>query len=104
MDLSVFFAGTAGSVPAARRGLPAVLVRRRGEAFGYAVVEATRPGRFDAARARELGVAEGPDFGRLQRGEEVGDVRPEDVVGPPRPGRKVVLSGDTAPCETLAVA
>src|SRR5919112_14799 len=67
-------------------------VRHRVRAYGYALVEDDRPGRFDADRARELGVAEGPDFGRLQRGEQVGDVRPEDVLGPPRAGRKVVLS------------
>src|ERR1700693_3789130 len=31
MDLSLFFAGTGGSVPSSRRGLPAVLVRRGGD-------------------------------------------------------------------------
>ena len=46
----------------------------------------------------------GPDFGRLQRGEVVNGVRPEQVVGPERAGRKIVLSGDTAPCEMLQVA
>ncbi|HVE69271.1 MAG TPA: ribonuclease Z [Solirubrobacteraceae bacterium] len=213
MDLDVFFAGTAGSVPTARRGLPAVLVRRGGDrilfdcgegtqrqlvrsvglpdvddvflthyhvdhwlglpgmlktfdlrdrerpltvygppgldglmkllrpiygrlgfplefaelapgeavardgyaigsfavehrvpAFGYALFEDERPGRFDAALAEELGVQPGPDFGRLQSGETVGGVTPDRVMGEPRPGRKVVVSGDTAPCEALAVA
>src|SRR5689334_24064699 len=212
MDLSVFFAGTAGSIPTARRGLPAVLVRRGGdrilfdcgegtqrqlvmsvglmdltevflthlhadhwlglvgmlktfdlrarerpltihgppglrslftllkpvlgrtgyplsvvelephaevrfdgyaiasfpvkhrvEAFGYAFVEDERPGRFDAAAARALGIAEGPDFGRLQRGESVDGVHPEQVMGPARPGRRIVISGDTAPCQTVEV-
>jgi ribonuclease Z len=212
MDLSVFFAGTAGSVPSARRGLPALLVRAGGDrllfdcgegtqqqllrsvglpeldaifithfhldhwlgllgmlktfdlrarerplslygprglraliegmrpvigrtgylldvydlepheevdfggyavaafpvdhrvaAFGYAFVEHDRPGRFDAAAARALGVREGPDFGRLQRGEEVAGVRPEQVVGPSRPGRRVVISGDTRPFQTTEV-
>ena len=56
------------------------------EAYGYAFVEDDRPGRFDADAARALGVAEGPDFGRLQRGETVGGVRPEQVVGEDRPG------------------
>ena len=46
---------------------------------------------------------EGPDFGRLQRGEEVGGVRPEQVVGPPRPGRRIVISGDTRPFQTTEV-
>jgi ribonuclease Z len=79
-------------------------VNHRSRAFGYAIVEAPRPGRFDAELATALGVAFGPDFGRLQRGEEVNGVRPEQVVGPERPGRKIVLSGDTGPCEMLRVA
>jgi ribonuclease Z len=78
-------------------------VEHRVRAYGYAVVEHERPGRFDEVRARELGVAPGPDYGRLQRGEAVGDVRPEQVLGPARAGRKVVLSGDTAPCEMTRV-
>jgi ribonuclease Z len=79
-------------------------VRHRGHAFGYAIVEDERAGRFDAELATRLGVAFGPDFGRLQRGEVVNGVRPEQVVGPERAGRKIVLSGDTAPCEMLQVA
>jgi ribonuclease Z len=214
MDLSLFFAGTAGSVPSARRGLPAVLVRRGGDrllfdcgegtqrqltrsvglldvdgvfithfhadhwlglpgmlksfglrereqpltvygprgledlmramrvvygrlpyklsivelaptetvqrdgyliaaipvrhrggpSYGYALVEESRPGELDARMAEELGVSPGPDFGRLQRGETVAGVRPEQVMGPAREGRKIVLSGDTSPCEALAIA
>jgi ribonuclease Z len=214
MDLSVFFAGTAGSVPSARRGLPAVLIRRGGEkllfdcgegtqrqllrsiglvdveaifithfhadhwlglpgmlkslalrertepltvygprglkdllasmrvvfgrvpyeltvtelepaetvardgyviaavpvahkgnaCFGYVLVEDARPGELDPSRAEELGVKPGPDFGRLQRGETVSGVKPEQVMGATREGRKIVISGDTAPCEALAIA
>jgi len=78
-------------------------VRHRVAAYGYAFVEDERPGRFDAEAARALGVAEGPDFGRLQRGESVDGVRSEQVVGPPRPGRRIVVSGDTAPCEAVRV-
>jgi ribonuclease Z len=78
-------------------------VRHRVEAYGYAFVEEDRPGRFDADAARALGVTEGPDFGRLQRGEVVGGVRPEQVVGEGRPGRKIVYSGDTAPCQAVEV-
>ena len=74
-------------------------------AQGYALIEDQRPGHFDPERARELGVREGPDFGRLQRGEQVGDVRPEQVLGETRRGRKLVLAGDGAPSElTRAVA
>jgi ribonuclease Z len=79
-------------------------VRHRGTAFGYALVEEPRAGRFDAELAQRLGVAPGPDFGRLQRGETVDGVTPGQVVGPQRPGRRVVISGDTAPCDMLRVA
>jgi ribonuclease Z len=79
-------------------------VRHRGPAYGYALVEDSRPGRFDAAKAEALGVAFGPDFGRLQRGEAVDGVDPAQVVGPERAGRKVVISGDTSPCEMVRVA
>jgi len=71
-------------------------------AQGYALIEEARPGRFDEARARELGVEPGPDFGRLQRGEAVGGVAPQDVLGPERRGRKVVITGDTAPSQLVA--
>src|SRR5688572_3364062 len=49
-------------------------VEHRVRAYGYALIEDDRPGRFDADTARRLGVREGPDFGRLQRGEVVGGV------------------------------
>jgi ribonuclease Z len=84
-------------------------VVHRGRAYGYAIVEEDRLGRFDEERALELGVQPGPDFGRLHRGEPVpgagGEVRPEQVVGDPRRGRKIVLAGDGAPSQmTVAVA
>ncbi len=213
MDLSVFFAGTAGSIPTARRGLPAVLVRRggdrilfdcgegtqrqlvssvgltdlteiflthfhadhwlglpgllktfdlrgrerpltihgprglrellalalraagrvrfelelvelepgdmlerdgykiapipvshRGPAFGYALLENDRPGVFDLQAAIDLGLTPGPELGRVQSGQTVKGVTPEQVMGAPRPGRKLVISGDTMPCETLRIA
>src|SRR6476620_4684072 len=54
--------------------------------LGWSLIEATRPGRFDVAAADALGVPSGPERGALQRGETVGKVKPEDVLGPPRPG------------------
>jgi ribonuclease Z len=81
----------------------AFAVDHRVAAYGYALIEDERPGRFDEARARELGVEPGPDFGRLQQGEQVGDVRPEQVLGEPRPGRRIVIAGDTTPCEMTAL-
>jgi len=86
-------------------GITAIPVSHRGAAcFGYALVERERPGHLDARLAKELGVRPGPDFGRLQRGETVDGVAPEQVMGPTREGRKVVLSGDTEPCEAVAIA
>jgi ribonuclease Z len=76
-------------------------VSHRVHALGYAIREAERPGAFDPLQAQRLGLAPGPEFGRLQRGETIRGVRPEQVMGPPRPGRKLVISGDTAPCETV---
>jgi ribonuclease Z len=77
-------------------------------ANGYALVEEERPGRFDPEEAKRLGVAEGPAFANLQRGETVpgrdGPVRPEDVMGKPRPGRTIALTGDTAPCHSTVAA
>ena len=85
--------------------IAAIPVRHRGDAsFGYALVEESRPGHLDARLAEQLGVVPGPDFGRLQRGETVAGVSPDQVMGPTREGRKVVLSGDTAPSEALAIA
>lgn len=70
---------------------------------GYALVEEERPGAFHVDAARALGVTPGPDFGVLQRGGEVvtpagRTVRPDEVLGAPRPGRTVVITGDTEPC------
>jgi ribonuclease Z len=77
-------------------------------AIGYSLVEAERPGRFDLEAAKRLGVEEGPDFAALQRGESVpgaaGTVEPGEVVGESRPGRTVVITGDTAPCRATVEA
>ncbi|HZQ65987.1 MAG TPA: ribonuclease Z [Gaiellaceae bacterium] len=77
--------------------------------IGYAVVEDARPGRFDVAAADALGVPPGPERGLLQQGRPVAlpdgsVVRPEQVLGEPRPGRTVVIAGDTAPCDTVREA
>ena len=79
-------------------------VRHRGTALGFALAEAGRPGRFDAQRASELGITEGNEIAALVAGESVGGVEPAQVIGEPRPGRKVVISGDTAPTEMVEAA
>jgi ribonuclease Z len=76
----------------------AAAVEHSAPCFAYAVIEDDRPGVFNVERARELGVPEGPSFGRLQRGETVGGVQPSDVMGPPRRGRRIVYCTDTRPC------
>jgi ribonuclease Z len=81
-----------------------VPVAHRGPAFGYVLFEENRPGVFDPESAVRHGLTPGPEFGLLQRGETVKGVRPEQVLGPPRAGRKLVISGDTTPCETLRIA
>jgi len=72
-------------------------------------VEHPRPGRFDVEAADALGVPPGPERGLLQAGESVTlederVVTPDEVLGPPRPGRKIVLSGDTAPADSVLEA
>ena len=81
-----------------------VAVAHRGPALGYALFEDVRPGVFDPERAVALGLQPGPEFGRVQRGETIREVRPDQVMGEPRPGRKIVLSGDTTPCRSLQIA
>ena len=78
-------------------------------ALGYALRESERPGRFDVDAAAALGVPDGPLRGVLQRGEAVTlpegrVVRPEEVLGPGRRGRTVVLTGDTAPTTSVVEA
>ena len=84
-------------------------VRHGREAIGYALVEEDRPGRFDVATADALGVPFGPERGSLQAGESVTlpdgtIVTPDQVLGEARPGRKVVLTGDTAPSDGVVEA
>jgi ribonuclease Z len=88
----VRFDGYAVTCMAANHNVPA---------YSYCLEEDSRPGRFNKQRALELGVPEGPLFGRLQNGHSVeidgATITPDMVLGRPRPGRKVTLSGDTAP-------
>lgn len=84
-------------------------VDHRINALGFALVEPDRPGKFDVEAARALGIPEGPLFGKLQKGQAVTlpdgrTIEASQVVGGARPGRKVVLSGDTRPCAATVQA
>lgn len=77
--------------------------------LAFALQEDDRPGRFDKPKALEMGIPEGPLFGRLQRGQTVDlddgrTISPDEVLGPSRPGRRVVYSGDSQPCDALTAA
>ena len=82
----------------------------RGSAsLGYALVESERKGRFNPDRARELGIPEGPLWGQIHRGiavtlDDGRVIEPSELVGPKRSGRKVVVTGDTRPCEATIEA
>jgi len=94
------------TVPRGEYGIEPFAADHGAAALGYALVEPERPGRFDVAVADGLGVPAGPARGRLQAGEnvELPDgrlVTPGDVLGEPRPGRRIVISGDTAPSPTV---
>jgi len=73
--------------------------------LGYALIEKDRPGKFNRAKAEELGIPPGPLYAKLVRGESIEIngriITPDMVVGPPRPGRKIVYTGDTRPCEKI---
>jgi ribonuclease Z len=84
-------------------------VRHGREALGYSLIEDARPGRFDVSAADALGIPFGPERGALQAGEPVTlpdgrVVTPEQVLGESRPGRKLVVTGDTAPSDGVVEA
>ena len=83
--------------------IPFAVDHRGSASLGYALVEETRKGRFNPDLARELGIPEGPLWGQIHRGNAVTlpdgrTIEPSSLVGPTRPGRRVVITGDTRPC------
>ena len=81
----------------------------RADTIGYALLERDRLGRFDPDKARALGIPEGPLWGQIHKGKTVSladgrTVAPGELVGPPRPGRVVVYSGDTRPHPAVIAA
>ncbi|USG68446.1 ribonuclease Z [Brevibacillus ruminantium] len=82
-------------------------VQHRIPAYAYAVREKEKPGTFLVERAKSAGIPPGPLYAALKRGEQITlpdgrVVSGADYVGPPQPGRTVVFSGDTEPCEAVA--
>jgi ribonuclease Z len=76
--------------------------------LGYSLEEDTRLGRFNRDAAISLGIPPGPLFGKLQHGQAIeidGEkIEPHQVMGPSRPGRRVVYTGDTRPCKSVQIA
>jgi ribonuclease Z len=78
-------------------------------AIGYHLIEETRLGRFNPDKAREMGIPEGPLWGKIHKGQAVDlpdgrRVEPSELVGPTRPGRRIVLTGDSRPAEGTITA
>ncbi len=100
----------APDTPIQRKGysiVPYAVDHKDKPALGYALVEEIRLGRFNPAKATEMGIPEGPAWGKLHRGQPVTlddgrVVEAADLVGPPRAGRKIVFTGDSRPCESTA--
>lgn len=89
--------------------VPFPVDHRGARAMGYALVEHDRKGRFNPDLARELGIPEGPLWGEIHRGRSVTlddgrVIEPGVLVGPARPGRRVVITGDTRPSATTVAA
>ena len=81
----------------------------RADTMGYALVEHDRLGRFNPDKAREMGIPEGPLWGKIHKGETIAlddgrRIAPSELVGESRPGRTVVMSGDTRPVAALEEA
>jgi ribonuclease Z len=103
-ELELFELGAGDVLERGGYKIAAVEVAHRVPALGYVLFEDGRPGAFDTEAATRLGLRPGPEFGLVQRGESVRGVAPEQVLGPARVGRKLVISGDTTPCDTLRIA
>lgn len=89
--------------------IPFTVDHRGSASLGYALVEPERKGRFNPELARELGIPEGPMWGQIHRGLAVTlpdgrVIDPRVLVGDKRPGRTIVITGDTRPCSATAEA
>src|SRR5438128_2086862 len=102
----------APDTPLKRRGysmVPFAVEHGDRSAIGYHLVEETRLGRFNPEKAKEMGIPEGPLWGKIHKGQAVDlsdgrRVEPSELVGPTRPGRRIVLTGDSRPAEATVTA
>ncbi len=81
-------------------------VRHNVPALAYCLEEKERPGKFNKLKALELGIPEGTLFSKLQRGQSIildngQKITSDMILGSPRKGRKIVISGDTKPYEKI---
>lgn len=84
----------------------AMKVKHNVPALAFCLEENERPGKFNKPKALKLGIPEGPLFSKLQRGRSIKlkngqKITPKMVLGPSRKGRKIVISGDTRPCDEM---
>lgn len=84
----------------------AAAIKHRIPSFGFLVTEKDKPGRLDVGKLQKMGLKPGPSYAELKKGKEVtlpdgSVVRPKDVLGAPKKGRKVVVLGDT--CDTREI-
>ena len=74
-------------------------------AFSYLFIEKDKPGRFNIDEAKKLGIPEGELWNKLQNGNEITIdnkiIKPDQVLGEKRPGKKIGISGDTMPTKEL---
>ncbi|MGH7501528.1 MAG: ribonuclease Z [Longimicrobiales bacterium] len=108
-DVAIIEMEAGERVPRDGYDIEAYRTRHGSRSLGFALIEHERLGRFHPDTARALGVPEGPLFGRLHRGESVEvdgrTITAAEVVGPARPGRRLVYTGDTRPCRaTIEIA
>lgn len=86
--------------------ISALKVNHNVPTFAYSLKEFQRPGKFNKSKALRLGIPEGPLFSKLQKGETImllngKKITPDTILGPSRKGRKIVISGDTKPCDQI---
>lgn len=79
------------------------VLHANGRSLGYCIQEDPYPARIDAAMCKAAGLT-GPEIGRVKAGETIKGIRPADVMGEMTPGRKVVITGDTAPSKQVEKA